>query len=101
MDSDIRFCSDERHNVDLKKVAECFNIISKIEHSSILDTVSMVFSAVDYFLQYSHVRFGLCLASDVYFDRGCEPCASSSRPNRHRVAESVRHTTLLSRIFES
>lgn len=37
--ADVFLCDQQYHNVDLEKAAECFNVISKIEHPSILDTV--------------------------------------------------------------
>lgn len=38
--ADCATCDEQDHGVDLKTARECFEIISKIEHPSILDTVS-------------------------------------------------------------
>lgn len=37
--SDGGVCDERNHNIDLEMATKCFNEISKIEHSSILDTV--------------------------------------------------------------
>lgn len=37
--SDNATCDEQDHGVDLKTACECFDLISKIEHPSLLDTV--------------------------------------------------------------
>lgn len=41
IDNNNPSCSEQHHGVDLETASECFNVISKVEHPSIIDTVSV------------------------------------------------------------
>ncbi len=56
INSDTMSCDEQNAGVDFEMAKECFEIISKIEHPSILDTVS---------IHQCRITYDLCLASVI------------------------------------
>lgn len=94
--SDDSECSEQNGRIDFQAASRCFNIISKIEHPSILDTVGILSLNP----QWPLALLIICVVVDfnLYIDNGTE---FSTGADWYRDIASIFDITIVSRIPES